>query len=130
MVAEHPTQAGKVEKGPTDEAQGGGIAMIPIPEPASDPHVLPALHPDHLADLRKSGLSDETITKADLYAVRAGDIGKITANTNISSLLAIPYDAEFKRYKVFPPISRGATARRSATCSRSTQECISTSHPW
>jgi hypothetical protein len=60
------------------------------------------LHPEHLADLRKSGLSDETIEQARLATVRPNDIRKITSDERVTSLLEIPYDAEFSRYKVFP----------------------------
>jgi AAA domain/Domain of unknown function (DUF3854) len=60
------------------------------------------LHPEHLADLRKSGLSDETIEQAGLFSVRPSDIGKITGIGKVTSLLAFPYTASFTRYKVFP----------------------------
>jgi hypothetical protein len=61
-----------------------------------------SLHPDHLADLRKSGLSDETIAQAGVYSVRPADIGKITRHPQVHSLLAFPYSPTFTRYKVFP----------------------------
>jgi AAA domain/Domain of unknown function (DUF3854)/Ribonuclease R winged-helix domain len=61
-----------------------------------------AFQPDHLADLRKSGLSDETILHAGIYSVRPHDIRKITAVDGVISLLAIPYHQDFTRYKVFP----------------------------
>jgi hypothetical protein len=61
-----------------------------------------SLHPEHLADLRKSGLSDETIRQAGVYSVRPADISKISAVKGITSLLAIPYSAAFTRYKVWP----------------------------
>jgi hypothetical protein len=61
-----------------------------------------AFHPDHLADLRKSGLSDETIEQAGLYSVRPNDIKKVTGIVKVESMLAIPYTPEFTRYKVFP----------------------------
>jgi Domain of unknown function (DUF3854) len=60
------------------------------------------LAPEHLDDLRKSGLTDQTIKQAGLYSVRPADIGKITATPGVISLLAFPYDANFTRYKVFP----------------------------
>ena len=65
-----------------------------------------SLHPDHLADLRKSGLSDETIKTAGVYSVRPADIPKILGwdSTNIQSALAFSYPGtEFVRLKVFPP---------------------------
>jgi AAA domain/Domain of unknown function (DUF3854) len=61
-----------------------------------------ALHPDHLTDLRRSGLTDETILAAGLQTVRPEDIRKITAIDAIESLLEIPYGDGFSRYKVFP----------------------------
>src|SRR5882724_6963735 len=61
-----------------------------------------AFHPEHLADLRKSGLSDETIEQAGLYSVRPNDIKKVTGIAKVESMLAIPYTPEFTRYKVFP----------------------------
>jgi hypothetical protein len=59
-------------------------------------------HPEHLGDLRKSGLSDETIEQAGLYSVRPNDIKKVTGLAKVESMLAIPYTPEFSRYKVFP----------------------------
>jgi len=82
--------------------------MMPTNVPYASSQAQPLLHPDHLVDLRKSGLSDGTITQAELYSVRPEDIGKITGNTNITSLLAIPYDHTFTRYKVFPPAVKRA----------------------
>jgi hypothetical protein len=61
-----------------------------------------ALDTAHLADLRKSGLSDEAIEQAGLYSVRPADIRKITEIKTVESMLAIPYTPEFTRYKVFP----------------------------
>jgi hypothetical protein len=68
-----------------------------------------AFHPEHLTDLRKSGLDDETIEQAGIYSVRPADISKITATPGVESLLAIPYDTEFSRYKVFPTTLRART---------------------
>jgi AAA domain/Domain of unknown function (DUF3854) len=65
-----------------------------------------SLHPDHLADLRRSGLSDETIEQAGLYSVRPGDITKLTGVKSVQSLLAFPYSPTFTRYKVFPPMKK------------------------
>jgi hypothetical protein len=61
-----------------------------------------SLHPDHRADLRKSGLSDDTIQAAGIHTVRPSDIKKVTALEAIESLLEIPYGDGFSRYKVFP----------------------------
>jgi len=67
-----------------------------------------SLHPDHLIDLQKSGLTDDTITKANIHSVPPRDIAKILGKSyadKIDSLLAFPYGKNgFCRYKVFPPI--------------------------
>jgi hypothetical protein len=67
-----------------------------------------SLHPDHLADLQKSGLSDDTITAANIHTVPPGDIQKILGRgyaDQVISLLAFPYSQNgFCRYKLFPPI--------------------------
>jgi hypothetical protein len=67
-----------------------------------------SLHPDHLVDLRKSGLLDDTITKANIHSVPPCDIPKILGKSyadKVDSLLAFPYGKnKFCRYKVFPSI--------------------------
>jgi Domain of unknown function (DUF3854) len=63
------------------------------------------LHPDHLADLRKSGLSDSTITACGFAAVRPHDI----TITGVETAYALPYfqlDGTsncFSRWRLFPP---------------------------
>jgi putative DNA primase/helicase len=67
---------------------------------------------DHLKDLKKSGLSDETIRKAEIYSVPPRDINKILGSlgsgleARVSSLLAFPYPNcdGFIQWKLFPPI--------------------------
>jgi hypothetical protein len=63
-------------------------------------------HPDHLADLRKSGLADETVALMNVYSVRPADISKVLGwdPKGVNSVLAFPYPntEEFVRYKVFP----------------------------
>jgi hypothetical protein len=61
-------------------------------------------HPDHLSDLRNSGLSDDTIEQSGVYSVRPSDINTITKVPGVTSLLAIPYASGegFTRYRVFP----------------------------
>lgn len=61
------------------------------------------LHPDHLADLRKSGLSDETIVESGVKSVRPGDIDKIIGfPTFAKSAYAIPYPGtDYSRYRMF-----------------------------
>src|SRR5262245_17564065 len=77
--------------------------MITETTPTVKPDPLDHLHPDHLADLRKSGLSDDTIAQAGLYSVRPNDIKHVTSIAKVESMLAFPYTDEFTRYKVFPP---------------------------
>ena len=63
------------------------------------------LHPDHLADLRKSGLTDETIRAAGIYTVTPGDLGKKLGGlgNNVVSALAFPYTGfdGYERFKVW-----------------------------
>jgi hypothetical protein len=66
-------------------------------------------HPDHIADLRRSGLDDSTIAIMQLYSVRPADISKLVGwnPENVESALAFPYLGQdcrpngFKRLKVF-----------------------------
>jgi hypothetical protein len=62
------------------------------------------LHPDHLNDLRKSGINDLMIEQSGIHSVRPADIGAIIhANGNLKSLMAIPYPGtDFTRFKLFP----------------------------
>jgi len=65
-----------------------------------------ALSAEHLADLKKSGLSDETIQKAALYSVRPSELKRFPT---VQSGLAFPYPGRdgqvngFARIKLFPP---------------------------
>lgn len=67
-----------------------------------------SLDPEHLADLQRSGLTDETIMMASLYSVPPRDIAKILGKgyaDKVNSVLAFPYQQNgFCRYKLFPPI--------------------------
>ena len=66
-----------------------------------------SLHPEHLKDLQRSGLSDEIITKANIHSVPPDDIQKILGKyyaDRVDSLLAFPYSNGFCRYKLFPSI--------------------------
>ncbi len=62
-----------------------------------------AFHPDHLADLRRSGLTDETIQAAGIYTVSLGEIGKKLGGGDggIESALAFPYPGcdGYERFK-------------------------------
>lgn len=66
----------------------------------------PALHPDALADLRKSGLSDEIIAACGLHSVRPSDL-KACPVPGVVHALAFPYYAldgsplDFQRWKLF-----------------------------
>lgn len=64
-----------------------------------------SLHPDHLVDLKRSGLSDETIRAAGIYTVSPGEIGKKLGggDSGITSLLAFLYPGcdGFERFKVW-----------------------------
>ncbi len=64
------------------------------------------LLPDHLADLRKSGLSDETIGLMNVYSVTLDDISRELGwcPAGVDSALVFPYLGidKYSRYKVFP----------------------------
>jgi hypothetical protein len=68
----------------------------------------PSLHPDHLADLEKSGLSVTTISELDIHTIPPRWIAKHLGFDNplIESVLCIPYPGldGFCRDKVFPPL--------------------------
>ena len=65
-----------------------------------------ALHPEHLADLRRSGLTDETISALEIHSARPGDIPRLAGwnPKEVTSVLVFPYPGEagFCRIKVFP----------------------------
>lgn len=71
------------------------------------------LNPDHLADLRKSGLTDSMIEQAEIYTVSPDDIKNIFGwNVPVKSLLAFPYlGTSFVRYKLFPPYKKQGEKR-------------------
>lgn len=64
-------------------------------------------HPEHLADLAKSGLSEETITALGIYSARPQDIPRLVGfeAPGVTSALVFPYPGEegFCRIKCFPP---------------------------
>jgi len=68
---------------------------------------VPPLHPDHAADLRKSGLTHETIAAMGVYSVPPTDIPHLLGwnPPQVQSALAFPYPGTggFVRLKVFPP---------------------------
>ncbi len=69
-------------------------------------------HPDHLADLRASGLSDDTIRAAGVYSIRPRDIAlffnlRRGVPSEIESALCFPYQgSDFARLKLFPPVGK------------------------
>ena len=68
---------------------------------------VPLLHPDHATDLRKSGLTPETIAAMAVYSVPPSDIPHVLGwnPEQAQSALAFPYPGTggFVRLKVFPP---------------------------
>jgi putative DNA primase/helicase len=82
------------------------------------------LHPDHLADLRASGLEDETIRAAGLYSLRPCDIEHffnlrrgVPAETKTA--LCFPYQGgEFARIKLFPALDKMKYAQPPKTGAR------------
>lgn len=65
-----------------------------------------SLHPEHMTDLHKSGLTDETIRTAGLYSVRPSDLAKLIGfdPVGVQSALCFPYQGtgDYCRVKVFP----------------------------
>lgn len=95
----------------TSEVEGsqplksGSIIIITKPSPESK-QILPSVHPDHLADLRKSGLSDETIILHRIKSVRPKDINK-KVGYDIPGLISAyvipfpPFNDDYFRLKAF-----------------------------
>jgi hypothetical protein len=80
-------------------------------------------HPDHLADLRASGLSDEIIRAAGVYSLRPCDISLFFSRgsvpTQISTALCFPYQGgEFARIKLFPALGKMKYAQPAKTAAR------------
>jgi hypothetical protein len=74
----------------------------------SDPNFLPNFHPDHSADLEKSGLSDATTFELGIHTIPPRWIKKHLGfdNSLIESVLCFPYPGieGFCRDKLFPPL--------------------------
>ncbi|MFB6271989.1 MAG: DUF3854 domain-containing protein, partial [Salinibacter sp.] len=67
------------------------------------------LQSDHLNDLHRSGLSEETIVRAGIYSPTLPQLQKLQANWDINlngieSAYLIPYDDEYGRLRLVPPI--------------------------
>jgi putative DNA primase/helicase len=81
-------------------------------------------HPDHLADLRKSGLSDDTIRAAGIYSIRPCDLAHFFnlrrgVPLKIESALCFPYQrGDFARIKLFPPLGKMKYAQPPGTGAR------------
>lgn len=81
-------------------------------------------HADHLADLRASGLSDETIRAAGVYSLRPCDFklffsARKGVPPSIKTALCFPYQGgEFARLKLFPPLGKMKYAQPPKTGAR------------
>ena len=81
-------------------------------------------HPDHLADLRKSGLTDETIRAAGAYSLRPADMAHFFnlrrgVPVKIESALCFPYQrGDFARIKLFPSLGKMKYAQPPGTGAR------------
>ncbi len=62
-----------------------------------------SLSPQHLEDLRKSGLTDDTIQEADIKSVPPNQINKKlgSSRNGISSAYEIPYDSEYSNLRMY-----------------------------
>jgi len=82
------------------------------------------LHGAHLADLRASGLSDETIRTAGVYSLRPCDIAHFFTSRHgvpaeIQSALCFPYQGgDFARIKLFPSLGKMKYAQPPGTGAR------------
>ncbi|HEY3167253.1 MAG TPA: DUF3854 domain-containing protein, partial [Candidatus Binatia bacterium] len=82
------------------------------------------LHPEHLADLRASGLTDETIRAAGVYSLSPRDIAyffnlRRGVPTEIKSALCFPYQGgTFARIKLFPALGKMKYAQPAKTGAR------------
>jgi hypothetical protein len=68
-----------------------------------------SLHPEHAADLRKSGLSNATIHAAGIYSASPGDLPRLCGRPvpDGTTGLVFPYADDFARVKLFPPMLNG-----------------------
>jgi len=65
------------------------------------------LHPDHLADLRRSGLNDDTIVNAGIFSVTGDAVPAyvgLPLGLKVESAAIFPYSKDFYRGKLFPPV--------------------------
>jgi hypothetical protein len=80
------------------------------------------LHADHLADLRASGLNDETIRAAGVYSISSRDMSHFFNRgvpAEIETALCFPYQGgEFARIKLFPSLGKMKYAQPPNTGAR------------
>lgn len=82
------------------------------------------LHARHLADLRASGLTDETIRAASAYSIRPVDIAHFFSAhrgvpAELETALCFPYPGgKFSRIKLFPSLGKMKYAQPPGTRSR------------
>jgi hypothetical protein len=67
------------------------------------------LHPDHLADLRRSGLTDPTVAAAGIRSLALEELSRVLGtrlSARVTSAYLIPYPGAdgFARVKLFPPV--------------------------
>src|SRR5262249_27805425 len=79
-------------------------------------------HRDHLADLRASGLNDETIRQAGVYSLRPRGVElffRRSVPSEIRTALCFPYQGgEFARIKLFPSLGKMKYAQPPKTGAR------------
>lgn len=101
----------------TDETSGNHVADeleaedVPADTGTIDNQILQAenlkannsLSPQHLHDLQKSGLTDETIEQAGFVSLRPCDIDRETGvhSLPVLSTYRIPFDAGYSRFRLF-----------------------------
>jgi hypothetical protein len=93
-----------------------------------DSNIALHLHPDHLADLRASGLSRETIHAAGVYSISPSDFleffsGRSTLGKDLRAkvltALAFPYQGHsFARIKLFPALAKMKYSQPLGTAAR------------
>ena len=80
------------------------------------------LHPDHLGDLRASGLTDKAIRAAGVYSLAPRFIDKFFRNSappKIETAMCFPYrGGTFARIKLFPPLGKMKYAQPPGTSAR------------
>ncbi len=106
-ILDEPTSLPSAPSSP-DPGASLNSAALQIEQQSQEPTPsLPPLHPEHLADLRRSGLTEETIRTLGIRSERPHDIPKLVGwnPPDVTSALVFPYPGEdgFCRVKVFPP---------------------------